>query len=81
MSRKHRKALKEEVRSYTYRKPNNGCKTYMLTYGAELIETIELDNWDTMTKAKALALINESFSEDGKPTAKNLKAVNYFRVA
>lgn len=81
MSRKHRKALKEEVRSYIYDKPGNGGKKYMLTYGAELIETLELESWDTMTKAKALAMINETFAEDGRPAATNIKAVNYFRVA
>lgn len=81
MSRKHRKALKEEVRSYIYDKPEAGFKTYMLTYGSELLYTIELPEWDTMNKKEALYWINEHFSEEGRPQVNNVEKVNYFRVA
>ncbi len=81
MSRKHRKALKEEVRSYIYNKPTKGFKTYMLTYGSELLYTIELPEWDTMNKKEALYWINEHFSEEGRTQVNNVKKVNFFRVA
>ena len=82
MSRKHRKALKEEVYSYSYGKPMvDGDKMYMVTYGSELLFIVEIDNWDTVTKAKALHWINEHFEDIGRPQVNDLKRVRYFRVA
>lgn len=81
MSKKHRKALKEEVRSYIYDKPEKGYKTYMLTYESELLYTIDLPEWYTMNKKAALYWINDYFFENGKPQVNNLKKVNYYRVA
>ena len=81
MSRKHRKALREEVYSYSYSKPmEEGGKMYMITYGSELLFIMEIDNWDTMTKAKALHWINEHFEDEGRPKVDNINKVNVFRV-
>ena len=81
MSRKHRKALKKEVYSYSYGKPmEEGDKMYMVTYGSELLFIMEIDNWDTMTKAKALHWINDHFEDEGRPKVDNINKVNVFRV-
>lgn len=80
MSKKARKALKQEVRSYIYDKPTPGCKMYMMTYGSELLYTFEIPVWDTMNKQAAMYWINEHFEEEGRPPVTDIHKVGFFRV-
>lgn len=81
MSRKARKALRDEVNSYSYDKPLKGCKVYALTYGKEIMYTFEAESYYGMNKAFALNIINDLREEEHLPPLTNIKKVNYFRVA
>lgn len=81
MSRKNRKAFKEEIKANAYYKPEDGFKVYAMVYGSEFLYTLEIENWDTMTKAKALHSINEHFFEEGEPQVNDVNRVHYFRIA
>lgn len=82
MSKSIREAAKKEVNSYIYDKPKAGFKVYALTYGAEIVMTLEVETWETMTKAKALFIIAEHYEDIMQKQIKpNIHKVNYFRVA
>lgn len=81
MSRKNRKSLKEEIRSYIYDKPENGWKTYVLTYGSEIITRLDVETWQVVTKEFAFNVINNIREDESKEPLPNIKKVNFFRVA
>lgn len=81
MSRKNRKSLKEEIRSYIYDKPENGWKAYVLTYGSEIITRLDVETWQVVTKEYAFNAINNIREDEGKKPLSNIKKVNFFRVA
>ena len=83
MSKSIREAAKKEVNSYIYDKPKAGFKVYALTYGAEIVMTLEVETWYTITKAMAFHSIIRYFEEDENKPLKNpnINKVNVFRVA
>ncbi|MCM1059631.1 MAG: hypothetical protein NC452_05000 [Eubacterium sp.] len=81
MSKKLRKALKNEIKSQSYGTPSNGCKLYVFTYGAEILFTYETETYNIITKETAFHIINDIFEDNEQEPITNIHKVNFFRVA
>lgn len=81
MSRKFRKALRDEVKSGGYPKPDDGCKLYVFAYGSEPLFTYEIDADEVITKKMAFNIVNRILTGEGEPPKTNIKKISFFRVA